>query len=127
MKLEIEKVNLIQDHNWSNFVSKVYNRPYNLQQQQGCMNRGIINLKVPDKYAEDYEDEMVSDYDDGMGVSFNTWLERDPKKTTENQEYDWQLTMWWERNFYPSLEIVANDLYKKGLIEAGDYIINIDW
>jgi hypothetical protein len=35
--------------------------------------------------------------------------------------------MFWERNFYPDTYTVANDLYDKGLIEAGDYIINIDW
>ena len=33
----------------------------------------------------------------------------------------------WERNFYPNIQAVANDLYKKGLLETGDYWIDIDW
>lgn len=35
--------------------------------------------------------------------------------------------MWWVRNFYPDVNMVANDLYEKGLLEAGEYLINIDW
>jgi hypothetical protein len=35
--------------------------------------------------------------------------------------------MWWDRNFYPNLQMVANDLHEKGLLAAGDYIISIDW
>jgi hypothetical protein len=35
--------------------------------------------------------------------------------------------MWWERNFYPDIQIVANDLHSKDLLEAGTYIIEIDW
>lgn len=61
------------------------------------------------------------------GVKFDVWLTRDPKQPIPEQTADYQLALFWERNFYPSLEMVANDLYKKGLIEAGDYTINIDW
>jgi hypothetical protein len=64
---------------------------------------------------------------DIMGVKFKTWLDRNPKQPIVDQEFDWDLSLFWERNFYPDIQIVANDLYKKGLIEAGDYIINIDW
>ena len=35
--------------------------------------------------------------------------------------------MWWERNFYPMLEEVATYMYTKGLLEQGEYVINIDW
>ncbi len=62
-----------------------------------------------------------------MCVKFNSWLSRDPKKPIKDQEFSWELDLFWSRNFYPSLQSVANDLYKKGLIEAGKYIINIDW
>jgi hypothetical protein len=30
-----------------------------------------------------------------------------------------------ERNFYPDVQMVANDLYSKGLVAAGKY--EIDW
>jgi len=35
--------------------------------------------------------------------------------------------MWWERNFYPDVEMIANDLHKRGILEAGEYVIDIDW
>ena len=34
--------------------------------------------------------------------------------------------MWYERNFYPSEEMIVNDLYEKGLLEAGEYEIDVD-
>ena len=39
----------------------------------------------------------------------------------------WAIDLWWERNFYPNIQMVANDLHSKGLLEAGEYTINIDW
>jgi len=62
-----------------------------------------------------------------MGVKFHNWLERDPKQPVGDDATDWTIELFWERNFYPDVQMVANDLHSKGLIEAGDYIINIDW
>ena len=39
----------------------------------------------------------------------------------------WLIDLWWKRNFYPDIEMVANDLHAKGLLEAGEYAIDIDW
>ena len=62
-----------------------------------------------------------------MGVSFSAWLARNPKKPLAEQAHGYRLDMWWERNFYPSIEVIANDLYKRGLLKAGKYVIEIDW
>ena len=62
-----------------------------------------------------------------MGVSFKAWLARDPKEWNGDPNKKNCLELFWERNFYPSLESVANDLYEKGLLPAGNYAINIDW
>ena len=62
-----------------------------------------------------------------MGVSFDTWLKRNPKEWNGNEHDKMFINMWWERNFYPDIQMVANDLHKKGLIEAGKYEIKIDW
>ena len=82
-----------------------------------------------------------------MGVKFNVWLERDakaPLNPTDEElkscpyffpsddkkswcESESHITMFWQRNFYPNLQILANDLHAKGHVEAGDYVINIDW
>lgn len=115
---------------WDRFVSSVYGRPYSLQQQDGCKERGIVHLSIPSPWcnkvlAHDEIPERVND--DTMCVKFEKWLQRDPKQPLNNQKFDWQLRLWWLRNFYPELTAVANDLYNKGLIEAGKYIINIDW
>jgi len=129
MKIRTEKV--IDEDEWSEFVSKTYGRPYHFQQQDGCRNRGVIGLTVPDNYdwESEAEDDIPEDSDDEYpnAVKFEKWLERDPKQPLKGQEYDWELSMWWQRQFYPHIETVANDLHKKGLLEAGDYLINIDW
>jgi hypothetical protein len=127
MKIKTKKVIEVSD--WDKLVSETYGRIYSLQQQDGCKERGICYLTVPDAHAFEFKNDAVSENndDDEMGVSFKAWLERDPKKPLENQEYDFELEMWWERRFYPSVEIVANDLYEKKLLDAGEYGINIAW
>ena len=62
-----------------------------------------------------------------MGVKFKTWLERDPNKPFPGSTDGFSNSLWWERNFYPDFQMVANDLYKKGKIKKGSYIIEIDW
>lgn len=64
-----------------------------------------------------------------MGVKFETWLKTSPEDTEKefNPLYNWKNEMFWKRNFYPSVYVIANDLHAKGLIEAGEYEIRIDW
>lgn len=123
---------MIEVDDWDKLVSSTYNRRYTFQQQDDCQSRGTISLTIPDPDAEEYEEEMndsIPEVVNGveMGVKFNVWLSRDPKQQIPNQTSDWDLDLFWDRNFYPNISMVANDLYKKGLIEAGDYLINIDW
>lgn len=127
MKIRTEKV--IDVSEWDALVQNTYNRPYNFQQQNGCRDRGLYGFKVSDKENYDFEKETVPEDVNGeiMGVSFEAWLERNPKQPIKDQKYDWERTLWWERNFYPAIEMVANDLHEKGLLEAGEYMINIDW
>jgi len=127
--MKIENVKMIDSFEWDKLIQETYKRPYTFQQQNGGMDRGTFYITIPVKNAEDFEKDTVPEIvnDPKMRVSFEAWLNRDPKKPIPNQKYDFELEMWWERNFYPSIEMVANDLHKKGLIEAGDYVINIDW
>lgn len=126
-----EKVISVQD--LDNLVEKTYGRPYSFQQQDGCKERQRVKITVPaDDY--DFENESVPEVVNGneMGVSFKVWLERDPTQLLNELRPDWDsgkgsLSLWWTRNFYPTLESVINDLHDKGLIEAGDYTIDIDW
>lgn len=113
---------------WDALVEKTYGRHYNFQQQDGCQSRGTVEITVPAE-ASDFERESVPEEVNHaeMGVSFKAWLARDPKKKLPEQDADYQLELWWERNFYPDVQMVANDLHAKGLLVAGEHTILIDW
>ena len=126
MQIKTEKV--IDAHEWSRFITETYGRPYEFQQQAGCRERGLIRFSVPGE-AEDYEVASIPEIvnHEEMGVSFAAWLERDPKKPLADGSTDYRLDLWWARNFYPELQMIANDLHTKKLLQAGEYAIDIDW
>lgn len=135
MSLKISLTPTIDVWDWDELVEKTYGKPYNFQQQDGCQDRGSVSFYVPCEYAEDEDSENAESLPEKvngeeMGVRFESWLARDPNeplKDEENGTTKWMINMFWERNFYPCLEIVAEDLYKKGLIPEGRYDIKIDW
>jgi len=128
MKLNVQNVKIIDCHDWDELVQKTYKRPYCFQQQSGCQDRGLYELVVPDMYPEDFTDETVPEEVNhkDMGVSFAAWLARDPKAPIGDGGTR-HLKLWWERNFYPDFSMIGNDLYSKGLLDAGNYEIRIDW
>lgn len=121
-----EKVIGVSD--WDCLVVDTYKRPYSFQQQDGCKERQRVRITIPD-HPYDYEQDQILEVVNGdqMGVSFKSWLERDPQQELPNDKNSRSLELFWERNFYPDVQMVANDLHTKGLIEAGDYVIDIDW
>jgi len=129
MKLKTKNVKMISASDWDKLVQETYGKPYCFQQQDNCKDRGAFYITIPVKSPENFKRDTVPEIVNHptMGVSFKAWLNRNPKKPIHNQKYDFELEMWWQRNFYPNVEMVANDLLKNGLIEAGDYVIDIDW
>lgn len=150
--LKIKNVKMIEVSDWDKLVSDTYGKPYSFQQQDGCQPRGVVNITIPDgTYEEEMNDSIpeVINNEYEMGVKFDVWLKRDPNEPlnpskeelkncnyywgkTEEDEIKWKqdkshITMFFERNFYPNLQTLANDLHQKGLIEAGEYSIRIDW
>lgn len=149
--IKVDKVNMIQVQNWDQLVKDTYGKPYSFQQQEGCQPRGVRYITIPDDDLDEEMKDSIPEVINGneMGVKFEVWLNRDPKQPLnpseeelKNCNYYWgetgedlevwknsksHLDLFWSRNFYPDLQMVANDLHKKGLIEAGDYLINIDW
>jgi hypothetical protein len=113
---------------WDALVENTYGRPYKVQQQDGWRSRGDITFTVPDE-ASDYERDTVPEKvnHEEVGVSFKAWLARDPKKKLLNQKGNYELLLWWTRNFYPELQVVANDLHARGLLKSGTHTILIDW
>lgn len=130
--INIQNKQFIEVSDLNKLVEETYGRTYHFQQQDGCKSRGIHQFSVPDDEVYDYENDRVPEEVNHreMGVSFKAWLERDPKQLLETDD-EWDrkngLEMWWQRNFYPEFQMVANDLYNKGLLPEGEYIINIDW
>ena len=128
MKIRVE--NVIDVQVWDDIVTKTYKRPYSFQQQDGCKDRGMFSITVPD-YGEDYENDTVPEVvnHDDRGVSFAAWLARNPIQplTGEGDGDIFSLGLWWDRNFYPNVQMIANDLHAKGLLDVGNYMINIDW
>jgi hypothetical protein len=116
---------------WDNLVTDTYGRIYSFQQQDGCKERQRVRITVPTSHPDDFENDTVPEEVNGeeMGVSF-AWLARDPKQRLDTEDA-WDrnhgLEMWWQRNFYPNVDMLINDLHAKGLLEAGKYVIDIDW
>ena len=130
--MKIKNVKMIEVSDWDKLVKATYKRPYCFQQQNGCQDRGTFPITVPE-FADDFENDTVPEEvnHEEMGVSFKAWLERDPKAPLKDEDVDhatqWAIDLWWERNFYPNIQMIANDLQEKGLLDAGDYVIDIDW
>ena len=120
---------IIDMMDFNDLVKATYGRPYHIQQQDGCKSRGMEYFSVPVKYPEDYENDTIPEIvnHSEMGVSFKAWLERDPKQKLLDREDSFGIDLWWQRNFYPHLDMVVQDLHSKGLIESGYYAIDIDW
>ena len=134
--LKLTTKTCIDVDDWDRFVEQIYGRPYAFQQQDGCKPRGIVNFTAHstveesdvswvEEEAHDSVAEMVNGSD--MCVKFAVWLARNPKDPIPNQQYDWELEMFWHRNFYPPLDSVVQDLVSKGLLAPGEYTIIIDW
>lgn len=126
---KMERVIDVSD--WDDLVVSTYGRPYSFQQQDDCKPRGREYLTAhtdPDR-VYDYDRTTVPEIvnHSEMGVSFEAWLARDPKQPLPDRNDSFGLSLWWERNFYPTAEAVAHDLFKRGLLEAGEYTIDIDW
>jgi len=133
--MKIKLTNIIECNEWDELVMKTYGRHYCFQQQEGCRERGLFKFAVPNEETNDFENDTIPEVinHDEMGVSFKAWLARDPKAPLKGDECNkmcnmqWSIDLWWKRNFYPDFQTVANDLYKRGLLSAGKYGINIDW
>lgn len=130
IKFDTKKIISVSD--FGKLVQETYGRHYSFQQQDGCKERGNYLISVPCTNPYDYKNDTIPEVinHEEMGVSFKAWLERDPTQklsTDTDWNKDYGLVMWYERNFYPSEEMIVNDLYEKGLLDAGQYEIKVDW
>jgi hypothetical protein len=136
----MKKMNVFDMYEWDDLVEQTYKKPYCVQQQFGCLDRGHLKLVVPnpeevefvESEALDWADENLN-ANDTCGVKFPVWLARDPSTPIKNKgdlhwkDIDFVTELWWHRVFFPRPETVAQDLYERGILEAGEYLILIDW
>lgn len=126
--IHIKTKQCISLQDWDYLVEKTYGRPYDFQQQAGCRGRGNYTINIPE-VCEEFENDTIPEEINGMvmGVSFAAWLARDKDEWNGSRSDRNFVHLFWQRNFYPDIQMVANDLYEKGLIPAGTYDIEIDW
>ena len=126
-----KKITLIEVQDWNKLVIETYGIPYNFQQQDGCKSRGTYHFLIPQTVSEfdDFKNESIDEYPGygdpvEMGVSFESWLKHD---ITKYGKMDLNRKLWFHRYFYPNVTMIIEDLYKRGVLEEGEYLINIDW
>ena len=112
---------------WNHLVETTYNKPYHFQQQNGCRDRGVYEVDI--NYAEDIERTTIPEELNGdeMGVSFKAWLERGIDEWNGADEDKRFIKLFWHRNFYPSVDIIAQDLFDRGIITEKSFDIVVDW
>jgi hypothetical protein len=98
------------------FISNHYKRPFVLQQgeypEEMLSQNSVVFATVP---QEEYLDEDARVY-------LDNWLAWPiPEKD------DWQGKMEFERKNYIPIEILLDDLYRKGKVPAGKYLIHVWW
>jgi len=146
--MKMKNVNIISLQDFDELVKKTYGKIYSFQQQDGCKDRQTVYFSVPYEDAEDFKNDKIPEIINGdkMGVSFKSWLEKNPESPLnpnpdELKEciYYWgedvnewcssksHIELFWDRNFYPHVSMIVNDLHAKGLLPAGEYGIEIDW
>ena len=129
--MKIKNIKQITVQEWDKLVEETYGKIYSFQQQDDCKERGVETIIVPVEDPEDFENTEIPFEVNGeeMGVSFETWLNTTPEDTSKhfNSDFQWKNRLFWDRNFYPHVDMIINDLYSKGLIEEGEYQIKIDW
>lgn len=121
--LKYANVRYVDHLNFNDLVKDTYNKIYSLQQTYGGWDRQSFNFTATKngKFAEGLPTKINED-DWGEGIDFKTWLNTPcPKNCSFSEE------LFWERNFHPYFDDLVLDLCQKGLIEEGDYVMNIDW
>lgn len=138
MTLKFNRTKTIDVSDWDRFVCEHYGKDhYSFQQQNDCIDRGNYSVTVSSTTKDPYENKTIDDMvikcnHENMGVSFVVW--RDTPKdyftknnlTIDKDGYNFD-GLWWDRNFYPDVEMIARDLFFKGIIDSEDFEIVVDW
>ena len=136
--LEYKTIRVIKEHDFNELVTNTYGLPYKLQQQNGIMERQYFEIYIDSEEVIEGDETEYDDIHESIPleingperlVRFGTWVNSNPtdimKEAGWTKEYE--IRLFYHRNFYPPLDMLLGDLYKKGLLEEGTFYINIDW
>ena len=101
-------IKVIHLDDWDELVRETYGKPYKFQQQEGYRERPLFEIKVPVPIIDEGTDKT-----DSMKEWMDTPVDKD--------------NIYWVREFYPDIDDVVNDLFSRGLLDQGDYSIEMDW
>jgi hypothetical protein len=133
MELQFKPVNYVTGQDWDSFVKSVYNRPYKLAAHR-CEHSTFIHTPNygPVEGVDDVRKTVQGAFSHGCGLDMEEWKSHDVydamRHITEHL-IRVKATIHLAESCYeglirPHLQHLANDMYEKGLIPAGDYVIS---
>jgi len=120
----MKNIKVIEVSEFDKLVFDTYGKPYSFQEQDGCKGKGKKYITVP-CIEHDYKADNIQG--ERKGVSFKAWLNKDIDEPFGKRKSKIDNALFWFRNFYPHVSMIINDLFAKGLLEKGEYAIEIDW
>lgn len=135
-----ETIRLIWDYDFDQLVTRVYDRPYRLQQHEPEMMSQDQIKRFEVKTKEEYERNWNLD---NVRENIEEWRNK-PLPTTEmvpgvsggrvvqverprDPMDDLAIELWWLRENYPEFDSLICDLAMRGLIAPGQYAIHVWW
>ena len=118
-RLSHYQATVLHESEFSDLVRQTFERPYSLQ-QQGDMHsqESFVRFDVP---ADREEEEHW------QAVSMEEWLAATPPDPEDRSMEAFTDRLRWDREFYPQLDSVANELHARGQLDAGTYVLHVWW
>lgn len=123
--LKSKAVRIVQHYDWDEFVEEVYGKIYSFKAQPDKLFTKMQHITVPLEEVEEYKNTEITfePFPLRFGVRFETWKNTTPEETLKHFEFDYDNDNFWAHGFFPHTQMIANDLYANGLLEAGEYVI----
>lgn len=119
-----EGVILVWESDFSKLVSETYGRPYRLQ--QGSSSPEYMMGQEEVRIVDVPTSAQRTDEDDER--TFEEWRDADATKPEALKDWEWNIL--WERaehHKWAPLEPLVNDLFARGLLVKGRYVIRAWW
>lgn len=117
LRITTKQVHLVHELELSRFISYVYKRPYSMQQVEFLSQDTMLSVTVGDHPSESVYWGQEA---------FEEWRDRDANDHDQHED-NFMRTLTWQREYGCSIEPIMQDLFKQGLLPAGDYIVHVWW